>query len=212
MNVIKKGEETILSYVHKVGQIIIVSVLWLISCLPIITIGAASSAMYYTIVKVIRREYGYIHKEYLRAFKRNLKNGCIFTTIFLLWGWILYFNRMYMGQEGSSTGRYFTMIYDVLSCISFAIIVYLFPILSRFQLSKLELMKMSFHMAFRNLPITLLLVAGTIISIMAVWFLPIVMTLLIPGVWCYISSLLIEKVMKLYMVKPVDGEETWYDL
>lgn len=212
MNVIKKGEETILSLVHKIGRIIIVTVLWLISCLPIITIGTASSAMYYTMVKVIRREYGYIHKEYLRAFKRNFKNGCIFTTIFILWGWILYLNRIYMGQEGSSTARYFILIYDILLFISLAIIVYLFPILSRFQLSKLELMRMSFHMAFRNLPITLLLVSGTIVSIMAVWLLPIVMTLLIPGIWCYISSLLIEKVMKLYIVKPVDGEEAWYDL
>lgn len=212
MNVIKKGEETILSLIHKIGRIIIVTVLWLISCLPIITIGTASSAMYYTMVKVIRREYGYIHKEYLRAFKRNFKNGCIFTTIFILWGWILYLNRIYMGQEGSSTARYFILIYDILLFISLAIIVYLFPILSRFQLSKLELMRMSFHMAFRNLPITLLLVSGTIVSIMAVWLLPIVMTLLIPGVWCYISSLLIEKVMKLYIVKPVDGEEAWYDL
>lgn len=212
MNVIKKREETILSLVHKIGRIIIVTVLWLISCLPIITIGTASSAMYYTMVKVIRREYGYIHKEYLRAFKRNFKNGCIFTTIFILWGWILYLNRIYMGQEGSSTARYFILIYDILLFISLAIIVYLFPILSRFQLSKLELMRMSFHMAFRNLPITLLLVSGTIVSIMAVWLLPIVMTLLIPGVWCYISSLLIEKVMKLYIVKPVDGEEAWYDL
>lgn len=210
MNWILKGEESILSFINKIGQLIIVTVLWLISCLPIITIGTACSAMYYTVVKVIRREHGYLHKEYMKAFKRNVKNGCIFTIGFIIWGLILYLNRGYVGHEGTLKSRYFILIYDLLIAITIGMAVYLFPNLSRFKLKNLELIKMSLHMAFRNLPITLLLIAGTFLCMIAIWFLPIFMTLLIPGFWCYISSYLIEKVLKLYMAKPVDGEELWF--
>ena len=172
--------------------------------------GTACSAMYYTVVKVIRREHGYLHKEYIKAFKKNLKSGCIFTIALILWGIILYLNRAYVSQEGTLKSKYFILIYDLLSGITIGMAIYLFPNLSRFNLKNFELIKMSLHMAFRNLPITLLLIAGTFVCAMLIWYLPIFMTLLLPGCWCYISSLLIEKVLKLYMAKPVDEEELWF--
>ena len=210
MNWFLKGEENILSLVNKIGQIIIVSALWLVSCLPIVTIGAATSALYYTVVKVIRKEHGYLMKEYQKAFIRNLKKGCIFTFGMIVWCIVIYLNRAYMGIEDTLKSRYFILIYNALLALTFGVGIYLYPALSRFDIKMVQLLKMSFHMALRNLPITLLLMAGTVLCIVGVWLLPIFMTLIIPGCWCYFSSMLIEKVMRLYMKKPTDDEEAWY--
>ena len=54
-------------------NIIYVSVLWILFSIPIITIGASSTALYYTVTKVIRHGRSYIFREFWQSFKSNLK-------------------------------------------------------------------------------------------------------------------------------------------
>ena len=49
----------------KIFDVMVLGLMWLVFCIPIITIGPASTAMYYTMVKVIRRERSYLFKEFL---------------------------------------------------------------------------------------------------------------------------------------------------
>ena len=53
-------------------NIIYVSVLWILFSIPIITIGASSTALYYTVTKVIRHGRSYIFREFWQSFKSNL--------------------------------------------------------------------------------------------------------------------------------------------
>ena len=41
---------------EKIADMFLLSVLWLICCIPIITIGTSTIALYYATVKVVRRE------------------------------------------------------------------------------------------------------------------------------------------------------------
>jgi uncharacterized membrane protein YesL len=72
----------------KACDILFLSVVWALLCIPVITIGPATTAMYYVIVKVIRRERGYLFREFFKAFKSNFKygaiSGVILTVIFLI--------------------------------------------------------------------------------------------------------------------------------
>jgi len=47
---------------NQIGNILLVSVLWLIGCIPVITIGTSTIAMYYAMVKAVRCEEGYVTK------------------------------------------------------------------------------------------------------------------------------------------------------
>ena len=60
------------------------SIFWLALCLPVVTIGPATAALYYTVVKVFR------HKSddgafgmYWKAFVQNLRRGIPATLIFI---------------------------------------------------------------------------------------------------------------------------------
>ena len=70
-------------------DIIYIGLLWLICCLPIITIGPACTAMYYTMVKCVRRGRGHVTAEFFGAFRRNfipsLKVWLIFLLLICLW-------------------------------------------------------------------------------------------------------------------------------
>ena len=46
----------VVSIAEQISEVIIAGFLWLIACIPIITIGPASAALYYTIVKVVRKK------------------------------------------------------------------------------------------------------------------------------------------------------------
>ena len=76
-------ENGFFSFMGKFWDMILLSIIWVLCCIPIITIGPATTAMYYATVKVIRRERGYVLREFFRSFKDNLKLGLISAFIFL---------------------------------------------------------------------------------------------------------------------------------
>ena len=69
------------------------SLLWVLLCIPIVTAGSATAALYYTVVKVFRHGREDAFTTYLKAFKDNLKQGipvtlvCVPAAVFLAWGY-----------------------------------------------------------------------------------------------------------------------------
>ena len=87
----------------KIFDVMFVSLLWVICCIPIVTIGPATTALYYCVVKSIRRERGYISKEFFHAFKVNLKQGLIAGIIVTALAFILSFNfYVVVGMKGKT--------------------------------------------------------------------------------------------------------------
>ena len=58
--------------ITNIGNLILVSILWIIGCIPIVTIGASTAALYYTCVKVIRHGRGYLFSSFLQSYRSNL--------------------------------------------------------------------------------------------------------------------------------------------
>ena len=83
MNNIFGQESKFFKVMNTLGSIIGVSIMWLICCIPIVTIGASTIALYYTTAKAIRHETGYLTGEFKKSFKNNLKDGVIITVIYL---------------------------------------------------------------------------------------------------------------------------------
>jgi len=79
------------SYNSKFSQIVnqiidcfFLSIIWLISSIPVITVGASTTAVYHTVNKVFRREEGGIWKEYWRVFRRDFKRATGLWAIMVL--------------------------------------------------------------------------------------------------------------------------------
>lgn len=93
------GNGTIFGYdgkyvkvIDKIFNTIVLSLFWLIGCLPIITIGVSTTAMYYTAVKVIKNEEGYVLEQFLKSYRRNLKDGILLEILFAVVLFILQLN------------------------------------------------------------------------------------------------------------------------
>ncbi|MBO5999901.1 MAG: YesL family protein, partial [Lachnospiraceae bacterium] len=64
-------DSPLMKVLSRVADLLILNLLTVVCCIPVITAGAAFSAMYYVLLKMVRGEEGYIVKQYFKAFKEN---------------------------------------------------------------------------------------------------------------------------------------------
>lgn len=197
----------------KVFDLILVSVLWVFCCFPVITIGPATAALYYVVAKVVRRERGYVYKEFFRAFKENFITGTVYTIVLVVMAFLFYMNFSFVHMNHTKTNAFLFYMYWMMLFVIGCITVYVFPLLSRFHVKPLQLVKMSLFMALKHLPRTLIMLVFVLITGFTMFIMP-PLSMILPGVCALLCSFQLEKVMKLYLPKPEEGipkeELEWY--
>ncbi len=111
------------------------NVLWFICSIPIFTIGAATSALYYTSLKIIRNEDGNITKTFFRSFKENFRQSTIIWLIMLAVGLFLAFDFYVLYNLRLNSPMPMAAFWTILLAILIgAIIVYLIVLFMIFPL------------------------------------------------------------------------------
>ncbi len=186
--------------VNKLVDCIYLGLLWFVCSLPVITIGASTTALYYTIQKTVRRGLGYATKEFFHSFKDNFKQA---TLVWLLWLLMAAFLGMdiyimwHFASSGQSVGVFF-YVFLLLMAVLVAWGLYLFPYIARFENSTKNTMKNAIIIAIVNFDKTiLLLLLAAVFAFLAyiVPFTPVFFT----GIFVLIQSFLLEKVFRKYM-------------
>jgi len=143
----------------KITDIVILNLLCIISCLPIVTIGASITAAYSVAIKMIKDEETYIVKEFIRSFKENFKTSTIVWTIMLIIGGVLlfdfYMSRLVLNELISKVLQF---IFTMISIIYTFTLAYVFPIISKFENTTKNTMINSALISIQNLPYTVIIV------------------------------------------------------
>lgn len=209
--------------IGKLVDCVILSVLWLFCCIPVITTfllawqsasvfgwvlcwaasflaGPATTALYYTINKVIRHSRSYIWREYWHAFRMNFKQSAaailILAGIGIFMGIDCYI--MYqMAQAGEKSGVLY-IVFLVLIALVIMLATYIFPYIARFENTLKETFKNTALIAIANLPWTLLLFVVLAGVAFLTWLTPPVMVL-VPAAYMLLANLILEKVFRKYM-------------
>ncbi len=193
-------------------DILFTGLLWLLCCIPVVTIGASSTAAYYTISKVVRHRTGYVRKEFFRSFKANFKQSTQMGLVFTLCAAVIAVDIWYLWTNDNKLNSALFMIMLLISFIVMSLITYYFPLLSRFDKPNLEMMKLAGVVAFHYLPITIGIIVVFLIAVIGVYLMPWAI-LVIPGIYLYFLSYPMEHILKKLM-PPVeeDSEEAqmWY--
>lgn len=204
-------DSSFMYFMTKAGQVIILNFLWLVSCIPVFTIGSATASLYYAMMKNIRRNRGYPVMEYLSSFKRTFVKGSILTLAAGICFFLLYHLQTIALMRENDTGIFLSRIYTTLMVVTAAVLIYLFPVLSRFTMKMTSMVKLAFVMAVRYIGYTILILAVTA-ALVFIWFyyLPVPVILFLPGAWCYVCTFMIEKALRKYMPAPDGNEDAWY--
>lgn len=198
-------------FIGKFWDVIILSFLWGICSIPVFTIGASTTAMYYVTLKLVRDEDGYTFRSFFKSFKENFKQATIIWLIMLAAGLILggdlwFFLRVF---KGSSQFRSIMIaIFLAFSFIYLAIFTYVFPLQSRFYNTVKKTLFNAFFMSIRHFLHTLgMLAIDVVLIIVALFYFPPLMLFGV-ALLAFANSYMLSAVFKRYMPEEQrdDGE------
>ena len=75
MNSLFNIDSPIMTFLSRVADLVILNILYVVCCLPIFTIGAATSALYYQVMKMSKNEESYAFRGNFKAFKDNFRKA-----------------------------------------------------------------------------------------------------------------------------------------
>lgn len=187
----------IMAVLNKAADMVILSILWVVFSLPILTIGASSAALYQTIIKVIRQNRGYAWSTFLQAFRSSLKQGIASTLIFLLlytvFGTTCYL--CWQRPDSMIAGVYVAFsVFCILICL--AAQIHCFSLIGRFRLNGRELftllVRLSLGHLFRNFTLLCMLLFAAEVSL----YHPLFLLFIVPSAFLWLCSYVQEPLFK----------------
>lgn len=158
-------DSPITHFLSRIIDFIILNLLWIICSLPIITIGASTSALYYCMMKIIRETESGIVKMFFQAFKQNLKQGCCLTIIFIATGAFLVFDLYKCMTLETKMSSIVELILCIMLIIWMVIISYAFPLLAQFENTTKNIIKNAVGMSLVDLKKTIMIVLLNLVPI-----------------------------------------------
>ncbi|MDR2303103.1 MAG: DUF624 domain-containing protein [Treponema sp.] len=198
-------------WMEKAFDGITLNLLWLLGCLPVITAGASTTALYYAAVKNLRFERGHLIGEFRRSFKVNFfKSVLLFLILGGLFFIILVNRNIVPDIDGGYFGFFLFCFYTFLGVLIIAVALYTFPCLSRFDMGILWILKIAIYMTFRYIHYTLGILALLALAVFMIVNVPFFIFIL-PSPIVILMSYLIERVLKKHST-PVqeNAEYKWY--
>lgn len=195
--------------VARVGDLIGLSVCWMLCSLPLFTAGAAMTALYDAVVHCVRREEQGTFARYFRSFRDNFVPSLPVTLIFLaaegllLWARSVTYWMAAAGDRAAAVLLYASLIF---LCVPLAVWLMAVTTLSRFTFRGRELMATSLKLTIRHLPTAALVTVVELAAGLAVWVL-IPMAAILPGAAALIISLPLERLFRRYQETAEPGSE-----
>ena len=159
----------LMRFCEKVLDIVTVNLLFVVSCLPIVTIGVAKISLYQTIFEVKSSRRVPVFKTYIRAFKQNLKLG---LQLGLLELGIFLISVVDLSLFWGQTGLGFQLIKAIcLGILIFLTLVMLasYPIAARYDLTWKEALQKGLLLVSFNFVWFFLMIAIILLIIMLLY-------------------------------------------
>ncbi|MEI3187490.1 MAG: YesL family protein [Lachnospiraceae bacterium] len=140
-------------FIGKFFDILILNILWMVCSIPIFTIGASTTAVYYVTLKLVRDEEGSTVKAFFKSFRENFKQATAIWIVLLITGIIIagdlyFFIRV---QNVSPTLRMVMLaIFAGFGLIWSGIALFVFPLQCRFYNPVRRTLFNAFFMSIRH--------------------------------------------------------------
>lgn len=187
--------------INTLCNFIVLNLVFLITCLPVFTIGTALSSLYCITLREARGEYGYLVRPYLTEFRKNLKSGTAAFGILFLIGAVLLFNLAFWYSMGTVLTSVLSGLFMIAVLLWLFVFTYTFPLIARFQNGTKQTLKNAFCLMMTNIKPTIALALIYITVITLCMFAPpmkLLMVLFGFAFIAYCQSFIFKKVFEPY--------------
>lgn len=148
-------------FMGRLGDIALLNVLFLLSSLPVLTMGASVLALYQSCDDIAEGKFISAFRNFTRAWKKNLKTGTKVWIIVLLTGGLLVFDLTFVGGMRRDTEGLWGIIAVGIGCLAVLwamVFCYIFPVILKGEVRLKAIIKRSLYLAVRNFQYTMLMV------------------------------------------------------
>lgn len=151
-------DSKIMQIIGRLTDIVILNVIFLLTCLPIFTIGAANAALYDTVFRMDTAREGKLLVTYFHSFKENFRQGTAIWLILVLFAAATYVNMTHFSDLGGNLGYVLFLFAMLILLMLILVFSYGFPLLSQFRNSTLGTMKNALLLGIAYLPRSIVIV------------------------------------------------------
>lgn len=151
-------DSPVMRFLNRVADLIILNILMIVCCIPVITVGAAYTAMHYVVLKMIRDEEGYLVRGFFKSFARNFKQATVLWLIMLLVIAVYVGDILIFNYSGLEFPKAVVIAVIAVAVVFLMVAVYIFPVLARFDNTNKNIIKNAFLLAIANLPKTIVMI------------------------------------------------------
>ena len=192
-------DNALMRFITKLAYSAWLNLLWFVCCIPIVTIGPATTALFYCCNKLAWDEEGYITKAFFHSFRQNFRQGMLIGIIITAAG-ILMAADGYVLWHLHSTSVFWTImtaIYLVAAAAYLIVTMYIFPLLAHFNNNTAAMFKNSLLIGMRFLLCTALmaLIYFAMLVIIVRFFTPCIVFGM--GTCALLCSMLLKNILKL---------------
>jgi len=190
----------------RLADLMILNLIFLLCSLPVFTIGASTTALYYVTLKMAANEEGYVVRSFLKSFRQNFRQATIILVALLFAGSVLGLDIYILNHSDSSFGAVFLVLISAITILYVMELIYIFPLLSRFENSIAVTFRNAFIMAIADFPRTLvmmLLIVGSVFltfwNAYTLWYGILVWIVCGFALIAFANSFFLNRIFKKYM-------------
>ena len=198
------------AFMGRVGDILILNILFVITSIPVVTIGMSLSAMYRVTLRMARKECNYVAKEYFRACREEWKKSTVIWLIMLMSGGVLVLDV----TVGKDMWNALNAAVGALIFIWGMLFTYVFAVQARFENTVKNIFKNALYMAVRHFPFTVIMMVLNAIPAVCILFGSMTMALATPiyvaagfTVTARINSIFLNRIFRKYAPEEEEAED-----
>lgn len=153
------ADNAVYRIINRIADLIVLNLLFLCTCIPIVTIGPALTALYSVAMQLWEKEREGVIKQYFSAFKQNLRQGILLWLISLMTGAVcgsvLLLGIIQWKAGGQSVGVVLIICGVILLQIYLTMFVYIWPLQAKFENQVAKTLKNALAMGISHIPSTI---------------------------------------------------------
>jgi len=182
-------------FMGKIADFFMLTIVWVVCSIPIVTIGASTSALYYVVLKMVKNHEQYIIRSFFRYMKENFVSSTVVWIIVLALGFIPVVGFFMLNQMGVREASFLFWMLVVVTLIYLMFVAVVFPLSARLDADVLKLIFMSFMVSVKHFAWTFFMVVVTVcVAALGVFVFWPILFIGVAGI-AYVHALILEYII-----------------
>lgn len=184
-------------------DLLLLNVLWVICSIPVITIGASTTALYTVTLKMVTNDEGYIIRDFRKAFVENFKQSTVIWGILLFVGSFMIIDFVIMSKIPGVLKILGMICLGMAALFYITEVIFIFPLIAKFKNTTVNMLKNGLLIPISRLGLAFIVMMITGVCIIATFF-NITTVLVGAVVWTLIGGALLTYINSFFVLKMLE--------